>query len=369
MEKLRLENVYKYYRGKDIEAVKDLSLSCKEGECLAFLGPSGCGKTSTLRMIAGLEKISRGSIYIGETRVNDLPPQRRNIAMAFEDYALYPPLTVFENIAFPLQAKGIPAREIKKRVKRVAEVLRIDEVLEKTPAELSGGQQQRISLARALVKEGVELILMDEPISHLDTTLKNEIRTEIKRLHLEVGNTIVYVTHDQLEAMALGDRIAVMNLGVLQQVGRPDELYDKPANLFVAGFIGEPPMNFIDCTVSQQGDELYLESPLFRLPLSPEEAVRFRGSNKRMVTIGIRPGDLEPGRKDGPGFVSIRGSVYAVELVGDMTVVYLRSGEHRLLLTLLGAVDLGKREDFVASFSTDHVHVFDKESGKALASA
>lgn len=366
MEKLRLENVYKYYRGKDLEAVKDLSLVCEEGECLAFLGPSGCGKTSTLRMIAGLEEISEGSIYIGENRVNDLPPQRRNIAMAFEDYALYPPLTVFENIGFPLQAKGVPLKEVKQRVRRVAEVLRIDDVLGNTPSELSGGQQQRISLARALVKEGVELVLMDEPISHLDTTLKNEIRTEIKRFHVELGNTIVYVTHDQLEAMALGDRIAVMNLGVLEQLGTPDDLYDRPANLFVAGFIGEPPMNFVHCTVSRENDQLYLQSTCFRFSLSPEEANRLQGNAMDELVVGIRPGDFELGRIDGLDFVSISGSVYAVEPVGDMTVIYLKSGEQRLLLTVLGAIDLNENENLVASFSTEHVHIFDRKTGKGI---
>jgi len=366
MEKLKLENVWKYYRGKDIEAVKDLSLTCEEGECLAFLGPSGCGKTSTLRMIAGLEDISEGSIYIGKNRVNDLPPQRRNIAMAFEDYALYPPLTVFENIAFPLQAKGVPPKEVKQKVRRVAEVLRIDDVFEKTPSELSGGQQQRISLARALVKDGVELVLMDEPISHLDTTLKNEIRTEIKRFHVELGNTIVYVTHDQLEAMALGDKIAVMNLGALQQYGTPDELYDKPANLFVAGFIGEPPMNLVNCGLSRENDELHLRSACFELTLSTEETNRLQRNATDDLVVGIRPGDFELGQINAPDFVSISGSVYAVEPVGDMTVIYLKLGEERLLLTVLGTLDLKENQNLVVSFSTEYLHIFDKKTGQAI---
>jgi len=366
MEKLRLENVWKYYRGKEIQAVKDLNLVCEDGECLAFLGPSGCGKTSTLRMIAGLESISEGSIYIGGKRVNDFPPQRRNVAMAFEDYALYPPLTVFENIAFPLQAKALPSKKIKTRVQRVAEVLRIADILDKTPSELSGGQQQRISLARALVKEDVELVLMDEPISHLDTTLKNEIRTEIKRFHVELGNTIVYVTHDQLEAMALGDKIAVMNLGVLQQLGTPEELYDRPTNLFVAGFIGEPPMNFINSTVFSENEKLYLQSSCFRLPLSPQQAKPLKENDIGELVIGIRPGDFEPSRIDAPDFLSFSGDVYAVEPVGDITVTYLSAGEERLLMTVLGTVDLKEREKLVLSFSTEHIHIFDKSSGRAI---
>jgi multiple sugar transport system ATP-binding protein len=366
MHKLKLENVWKYYRGREVQAVKDLNLACEEGECLAFLGPSGCGKTSTLRMIAGLEAISEGSIYIGAKRVNDLPPQSRNIAMAFEDYALYPPLTVFENIAFPLQAKAMPAAEIKKRVQQVADVLKIGEVLDKTPSELSGGQQQRISLARALVKEGVDLVLMDEPISHLDTTLKNEIRTEIKRIHVEFGNTIVYVTHDQLEAMALGDRVAVMNLGVLQQLGTSDELYDHPANLFVAGFIGEPPINFIDSTIIRENDQLYLQSTCFKLPLSEKQAKRLQENNVAELVVGIRPGDFELDRIDAPNFISFPGHVYAVEPVGDMTVVYLKAGQERLLVTVLGSTDLREDEDLVVSFSTEYIHIFDKKTTKAI---
>ena len=366
MYKLKLENVWKYYRGKKVEAVKNLNLACEEGECLAFLGPSGCGKTSTLRMIAGLESISEGSIYIGDQRVNDLPPQSRNIAMAFEDYALYPPLTVFENIAFPLQAQAMPAAQIKKRVREVADVLKIGDVLDQTPSQLSGGQQQRISLARALVKEGVELVLMDEPISHLDTTLKNEIRTEIKRFHVELGNTIVYVTHDQLEAMALGDRIAVMNLGVLQQIGTSDELYDQPANLFVAGFIGEPPMNFIDTSIVRENDRLHLQSTCFQLPLSGQQSRQLQENNAAELVVGIRPGDFVLDRIEAPDFISFPGHVYAVEPVGDMTVVYLTAGQERLLATVLGSIDLKEDEDLVVSFSTEHIHIFDKKTTKAI---
>ena len=366
MHKLKLENVWKYYRGKEVQAVKDLNLTCEEGECLAFLGPSGCGKTSTLRMIAGLESISEGSIYIGEKRVNDLPPQSRNIAMAFEDYALYPPLTVFENIAFPLQAKAMPAAEIKKKVQQVADVLKIGDVLDNTPSELSGGQQQRISLARALVKEGVDLVLMDEPISHLDTTLKNEIRTEIKRYHVEFGNTIIYVTHDQLEAMALGDRIAVMNKGVLQQIGTSNELFDQPANLFVAGFIGEPPMNFIDSTIVRENNQLNLQCACFKLSISGEQAKRLQEDNADELVVGIRPGDFELGRIDAQNYISFTGHVYAVEPVGDMTVVYLMAGQERLLVTVLGSIDLREDEDLDVSFSTENIHVFDKKSAEAI---
>jgi len=364
MEKLRIENVWKYYREKEVEAVKNLNLACQEGEILVLLGPSGCGKTSTLRMIAGLESISKGNIYIGGRRVNELLPQERNIAMAFEDYALYPPLNVFENIAFPLRAKGLPVKEITKKVKKIAKALRINDVLGKLPVELSGGQQQRVSLARALVKEGVELLLMDEPISHLDSALKNEIRTEIKRLHIELGNTIVYVTHDQLEAMALGDRIAVMNLGVLQQIGSPDELYDQPANLFVASFIGEPPMNFIDCLVLRQNGKIFLKNITFKFPLPQNMVQSFQKQEK--VVVGIRPGDFLLGELKNSNFVSISGKVYFVEPVGDVTVIYLQTEVGQLLITVLGATAVHENETLTVSFSIDHIHIFDKKTGKAI---
>jgi multiple sugar transport system ATP-binding protein len=364
MEKLRIENVWKYYRGAKVEAVKNLNLVCQKGEILILLGPSGCGKTSTLRMIAGLESISKGNIYIGGRKVNNLSPQKRNIAMAFEDYALYPPLSVFENIAFPLRAKGLSINEITKKLKKIAKALKIDDVLDKLPVELSGGQQQRISLARALVKEDIELLLMDEPISHLDSSLKNEIRTEIKRLHIELGNTIVYVTHDQLEAMALGDRIAVMNLGVLQQIGSPEGLYDQPANLFVAGFIGEPPMSFIDCLVLRQNGKFFLGNATFKFPLPQNMVQSFQEQEK--VIVGIRPGDFLLSESKNSNFVSISGKAYFIEPVGDVTVIYLQTEVGRLLVAALGATAVHENETLTVSFSIDHIHIFDKKTGKAI---
>jgi len=284
--------------------------------------------------------------------------------MAFEDYALYPPLTIFDNIAFPLRAKGLSARETAKKVKKIAEALRIDEVLGSLPVELSGGQQQRISLARALVKEDIELLLMDEPISHLDSTLKNEIRTEIKRLHIELANTIVYVTHDQLEAMALGDRIAVMNLGVLQQVGSPDELYDQPANLLVAGFIGEPSMNFIDCLVLRQNGKIFLENSGFKFSLPQNMVQSFQEQEK--VIVGIRPGDFLLGEFKNSNFVSIFGKVYFIEPVGDVTVIYLQTEVGRLLIAILGSTKVHENEMLTVSFSINHIRIFDKKTDKAI---
>ena len=243
MAELRLEHIYKTYKG-GVEAVKDLNLTVENGEFLALLGPSGCGKTSTLRMIVGLEEITRGEMYIGSRLVNKLEPNQRNVALAFETYALYPPLPVRENIAFCLRAKNVPPAEINKRVQHVAEMLDITDILDRKPAELGGGEKQRVSLARALVRDP-DVFLMDEPLSHLDAAQRAHMRVEFKRLHAQTGRTTILVTHDQLEAVAMAERIAVMNFGVLQQVGTFEEIYNHPANEFVAGFIGEPPMNFL----------------------------------------------------------------------------------------------------------------------------
>jgi multiple sugar transport system ATP-binding protein len=243
MEQVVLKNVYKKYG--EVDAVNNLSFSCKEGEFLAMLGPSGCGKSSTLRMIAGLEEITQGEIYIVNRLVNSLPPGSRNIALAFENYALYPPLTVFENIAFPLQASGMDYTKFRRRVNEVAEILNLTKILKRRPSKLSGGQQQLTSLARALVKPA-DVYLLDEPISHMDADLRNKMRGELRRIHKEMGATFIYVTHDQLEALSMADRIAIMNFGNLQQIGTVFEIYNHPANLFVAGFIGEPPMNLLE---------------------------------------------------------------------------------------------------------------------------
>ncbi|MEM4563275.1 MAG: ABC transporter ATP-binding protein, partial [Thermofilum sp.] len=238
MVTVRLENVSKIFRG-GVEAVRDLNLEVKDGEFMVLLGPSGCGKTTTLLMIAGVYKPSKGYIYFDDKIVNDLEPKDRNIGMVFQSYALYPHMTVYENIAFPLRLKKLPKEEIDRRVREAASMLRIENLLDRRPSQLSGGQQQRVALARAIVKRP-SLFLMDEPLSNLDAKIRVEVRAELKRLQRELGITTIYVTHDQAEAMSLADRIAVMNEGRLQQVGTPDELYYKPANTFVAGFIGAP---------------------------------------------------------------------------------------------------------------------------------
>ncbi len=256
MAKVEIENVHKNYGAKE-DAVKGATFTCEDGELVVLLGPSGCGKTTTLRMITGLETITSGTIKVGGKVVNDLTPQQRNVAMAFETYALYPPLTVYDNIAFPLHVMNLTKEDVDKRVRKVAESLSITDILNNFPESLAGGQKQRVSLARALVREPT-VFLMDEPLSHVDADVRYRARAEIKHMQTATNATVIYVTHDQVEAVALADRVIVMDLGVIKQIGTPLELYNKPANLFVAGFIGEPPMNLFPCNLDVSENQLKL---------------------------------------------------------------------------------------------------------------
>lgn len=256
MAGVKLVNVWKQFG--EVTAVKNMNLDIKDGEFMILLGPSGCGKTTTLRMISGLEEPTKGQIYIGDKLVADpekgvfVPPKDRDIAMVFQSYALYPHMTVYDNIAFPLKLRKVPKQEIDQRVREVAEMLGLTELLKRKPRELSGGQRQRVALGRAIVRKP-QVFLMDEPLSNLDAKLRVKMRAELKKLQRQLGVTTIYVTHDQVEAMTMGDRIAVINAGELQQVGSPDEVYDKPANTFVAGFIGSPPMNSMDASITEDG--------------------------------------------------------------------------------------------------------------------
>lgn len=295
MAKVELENVHKNYGAKE-DAVKGATFTCEDGEFIVLLGPSGCGKTTTLRMITGLESITSGTIRLGGRVVNNLTPQQRNVAMAFETYALYPPLTVYENIAFPLQVMKRSKAEIDKRVREVAASLSISDILDKYPEGLAGGQKQRVSLARALVREPT-VFLMDEPLSHVDADVRYRARAEIKHIHTVSHATMIYVTHDQVEAVALADRVVVMDLGVIQQIGTPLDLYYRPANLFVAGFIGEPPMNLIPCNLTLDGGILrasWQSRPdlewRYQTDNIPEAALRaLQAHHNRPVVFGVRP--------------------------------------------------------------------------------
>ncbi len=255
MADVRVENLTK--RFDEVVAVNNLSLDVKDQEFMVFLGPSGCGKTTTLRAIAGLERPDEGSIYIDDILVNDLPPASRDVAFVFQFYALYPHMTVYDNMAFPLKAVKTPKPEIDQRVKEVAAVLQIESMLSRTPEKLSGGEMQRVALGRAMVRQP-KVFLMDEPLTNLDAKLRSEMRAELKRLQKDLGATTIYVTHDQLEAMSMGDKITVMDSGVVQQIGNPSDIYDHPASLFVAGFVGSPSMNLLDCIYSQEGGRSFL---------------------------------------------------------------------------------------------------------------
>src|SRR5690349_15806517 len=313
MATVTFENVDKMYG--DFHAVKDLNLEIGDGEFMVLVGPSGCGKTTSLRMIAGLEEITSGTLRIGDRVVNDVPPKDRDIAMVFQSYALYPHMTVRDNLAFGLKLRKVPKPEIERRVKEAAETIQLQNLLDRKPKELSGGQRQRVALGRAIVREPA-VFLMDEPLSNLDAKLRVQTRAEIARLHQRLQTTIVYVTHDQVEAMTMGQRIAVMSEGLLQQVGSPQILYDSPINRFVAGFIGSPSMNFVEATVDGTGDGATLKGPGdFSIPV-PARYRQSMDTSGRKVTVGFRPEHLELAEITEPSG-SFNGRADVVEYLGN----------------------------------------------------
>jgi multiple sugar transport system ATP-binding protein len=323
MAEVVLRNVKKIYSTKkkrkrtEVVAVKNLNLTIQDGEFLALLGPSGCGKTTTLRMIVGLETITEGQILIGGKVVNNWTPAQRNVAMAFETYALYSHLSVRDNLGLCLKAKGVAADEIKGQVEQIADVLRITDILEARSSGLSGGQQQRVSLGRALIRNP-SVSLLDEPLSHLEASLRLETRIEIKRIHQRLKGTFIFVTHDQMEALALSDRVAVMNFAELQQVGTRSDLYDRPANVFVADFVGEPPINlFPDSTIQSDRGELFAVTPRgeFKFALPPEMKAKLESKTKESVTIGIRPQYINV--QDAEGRKPLAGNVAVFEFLGE----------------------------------------------------
>lgn len=326
MAKVTLERVNKIYGSgqAQVHAVKDLDLAIEDGEFVALLGPSGCGKTSTLRMIVGLESVTSGTIKFDNKVVNDLTPEQRNVAMAFETYALYPNFTVAENLGFPLEVRRVPKAERDREVARIAKLLRINAILDHKPSQLSGGQQQRVSLGRALIREPAAFIL-DEVMSHLDAHLKFQMLFELKRIHQSVGKTTIYVTHDQVEALALSDRVAVMSNGLLQQFGTRDELYHRPANKFVADFIGEPPTNFFKGEIAEHNGTLSVQVAGARFALRPTEnrAGILRQRNDRELLIGVRPQNLSivPIR----GGESFEADVALNEYLGEQAILTFNS--------------------------------------------
>ena len=342
-----------------VVAVDRLNLKIESGEFVVLLGPSGCGKTTSLRMIAGLEEASDGRILIGETCVNGIPPRYRDVAMVFQSYALYPHMTVEENIAYPLRVRKIERAQIAKRVHHVAGLLGINELLRRKPRELSGGQSQRVALARAIVREP-RVYLMDEPLSNLDAKLRVQMRGELKRLQYELGTTTVYVTHDQAEAMTLAHRVAIMEGGHLQQFDTPLTIYERPTNKFVAGFIGSPSMNFLEGSIAET--ERRFSNRDFSLPFDEQKLSRLRGHQR--VTLGVRPEDVRIATEEREG--SFPAKVYVTELMGNETFVFLKLGEEKIVARTHPDVRLEIEATVWLSFDERKLHFFDAASGKRI---
>jgi multiple sugar transport system ATP-binding protein len=360
---VRLSNICK--RFGDVEIVKHINLDIHDGEFLVLVGPSGCGKTTILRMIAGLEDISSGEIYIGERLVNNMPPKDRDIAMVFQNYALYPHMTVFDNIACTLRWRGVPKQEIEPRVLRVAGMLELKPFLKRRPKELSGGQRQRVALARAIVRDP-QVFLMDEPLSNLDARLRVQTRTEISRLHHQIPRTTVYVTHDQTEAMTMGDRIVVFNNGVIQQTGTPAELYSKPANQFVAGFIGSPSMNFFhNAKVVETDGNMRMQIGDQSLPVPSSQAESLIHLRSRKVTAGLRPEDFSTVNDPSPGN-SIFGTVDVVENLGSEKLLYVKIGNQIVLSRVESTLHARVGDPINLTANMSRLHVFDPATTKSL---
>ncbi len=351
----------------DVKAVNDLCLDIKDKEFLVLVGPSGCGKTTALRLLAGLEEISDGNIKIGDRIVNDVAPKDRDIAMVFQSYALYPHMSVYDNMAFGLRLRKTPKAEIDKRVKEAADMLGIGELLNRKPKQLSGGQRQRVALGRAIVREP-KVFLMDEPLSNLDAKLRVQTRTEISKMHQRLETTFIYVTHDQTEAMTMGTRIAVMKNGILQQLDTPQHLYDSPSNMFVAGFIGSPAMNFFDAKITGSREDLCLDTGSFRLPVPADRKDKLVGLAGKNVVLGVRPEDIHD-RDYQPGALNaapVSTQVDVIEPMGAEIYLFLLSGKNSFIARVdpRSQARPGNKLDVVMNL--DKIHVFDKETELAI---
>ena len=364
MAGLNLKNIYKRYG--DVTAVSDFDLEIKDKEFLVLVGPSGCGKSTTLRMIAGLEEISEGELYIGDRLVNDVAPKDRDIAMVFQSYALYPHMNVYQNMAFGLKLRKFKKEDIDKRVKEAARILDIEHLLDRKPKALSGGQRQRVALGRAIVREP-QVFLMDEPLSNLDAKLRVQMRTEISKLAKRLETTVVYVTHDQTEAMTMGDRIVVMKDGVIQQADTPEEIYNNPANMFVAGFIGSPAMNFIPGTLQDKGGAVHFvaNNVDVEVPEGRAKLLQDKGYVGKEVVFGIRPEDIH----DEPVFLEaspdsvLTTKVELAENMGSETYLYLSGlGDDMFIARVDARSDVEMGDEVKLAFDMNKCHVFDKET-------
>jgi multiple sugar transport system ATP-binding protein len=349
----------------EVHAVKDVNLDIRDQEFLVLVGPSGCGKTTTLRMVAGLESITSGSILIDEKIVNELAPMDRDIAMVFQNYALYPHMSVYDNMAFGLKMRKFDKAEIRKRVREAAEILGIHDYLLRKPRQLSGGQRQRVALGRAIVRHP-QVFLFDEPLSNLDAKLRVQMRVELKKLHQRLGTTAIYVTHDQVEAMTLGDRVVVMRDGWVQQVGDPMELYNEPANRFVAGFIGSPAMNFAKVRIAGENGGIWAEGDGIRLKVPAHMSNRVGGHAGKEVTLGIRPEDLRVARDSDPAEMNIGAVVEVVERLGSEILLDVAVGPATMVASVEPTVTAKVHEKLRLAVNPQRLHFFDSETEAAI---
>ncbi len=368
MASVVFEKVTKRYDNGYV-AVKDLNIELADKEFLVLVGPSGCGKTTSLRMLAGLEEVSDGSIYIGGQRVNNVTPKDRDIAMVFQSYALYPHMSVADNMGFSLDLKGVDKKKIRQRVEEAARQLGIEKLLDRKPAQLSGGQRQRVALGRAIVRSPA-VFLMDEPLSNLDAKLRVQARAELSQLHKKVGSTFVYVTHDQAEAMTMGTRIAVMNQGILQQIDSPQTVYEHPTNIFVAGFLGSPSMNFFDAKLVQQDNALIIQTEAgLQVPIPANRLERYREFVNHPVVFGIRPEGIYHPQYVPPGIdpVGVQATAKIVELMGYEVIVYFTLADGTEFIARLDPrAKITPGETLTLQFDLTRFHLFDKESEQVI---
>jgi ABC-type sugar transport systems, ATPase components len=361
MARVVLKNIWKVYE-RDNVAVRNVNLAIADGEFMVLVGPSGCGKSTTLRMIAGLEDISSGTVEIDGTAVNDVAPRDRDIAMVFQSYALYPHMSVKDNMTFALRIRKAAGDLVGKRLRMAADILGLGEYLERKPRALSGGQRQRVAMGRAIVREP-KVFLFDEPLSNLDAKMRVEMRREILKLHRQVNATMIYVTHDQVEAMTLGDRICIMERGIIRQVGTPGEVFDNPKNLFVAGFIGTPPMNLIDGKLESEGESIVFSAGSLRAVLPDELAEKVRDRAGAEVVLGLRPKSFQPTDDETDGWNAVP---EIAELLGEESLVHAKSGDARFVVSMdpqkLPEID----KPFLIKPLMNRAHIFDAESGENL---
>jgi multiple sugar transport system ATP-binding protein len=363
MANVSIRQIHKHY--DDFHAVKGVSLEIKDKEFMVLVGPSGCGKTTTLRMVAGLETVTEGQILIGPQVVNDLPPMDRDIAMVFQNYALYPHMTVFDNMAFGLKMRKFEKAEIKKRVDDAADILGIKDHLHRKPRMLSGGQRQRVALGRAIVRHP-QVFLFDEPLSNLDAKLRVQMRVELKKLHQRLGTTAIYVTHDQVEAMTLGDRVVVMKDGLIQQVGEPLDLYNNPANKYVAGFIGSPAMNFSNVTITEQAGALYAENPTLKIRVPDAIAARMGPHKGKPATLGIRPEDLHMASGSDGADTSFDAIVEVAEQLGSEIILDVKAGGGPMVASVEPTVKVKPQEKIRLGLDPKGLRFFDAQNEAAI---